>query len=108
MANATMDLDATLADATQSLWRGELGARSRSPAGLPSSGADLPWPLPPDLGAADLDQPALSEERPRYRAIFISDLHLGTPGCQAGPLLEFLKTHESESLYLIGDIIDGW
>lgn len=108
MANATMDLDAALADATQSLWRGELGPRARGPAGLPTSGADLPWPLPPDLGTADPDQPALSEERPRYRAIFISDLHLGTPGCQAGPLLEFLKTHESESLYLIGDIIDGW
>jgi hypothetical protein len=28
-----------------------------------------------------------------YRAIFISDLHLGTPGCQAEALLEFLKTH---------------
>jgi len=44
----------------------------------------------------------------RYRAIFISDLHLGTPGCQAEALLDFLKSHASEHLYLVGDIIDGW
>jgi UDP-2,3-diacylglucosamine pyrophosphatase LpxH len=44
----------------------------------------------------------------RYRAIFISDVHLGTPGCQAEPLLEFLRTHPSDYLYLVGDIIDGW
>lgn len=44
----------------------------------------------------------------RYRAIFISDLHLGTPGCQAQPLLDFLKSHPSDYLYLVGDIVDGW
>ncbi len=44
----------------------------------------------------------------RYRAIWISDLHLGTVGCQAEPLLDFLKQHESDTLYLVGDIIDGW
>jgi UDP-2,3-diacylglucosamine pyrophosphatase LpxH len=44
----------------------------------------------------------------RYRAIFISDLHLGTPGCQALALLEFLKVHPSDCLYLVGDIVDGW
>jgi UDP-2,3-diacylglucosamine pyrophosphatase LpxH len=44
----------------------------------------------------------------RYRTIFISDLHLGTQGCQARSLVDFLKHHESEMLYLVGDIIDGW
>ncbi len=44
----------------------------------------------------------------RYRTIFISDVHLGTPGCQADALLEFLRDNESENLYLVGDIIDGW
>lgn len=44
----------------------------------------------------------------RYRAIFISDLHLGTPGCQAQELLAFLKAHPSDYLYLVGDIVDGW
>jgi len=44
----------------------------------------------------------------RYRAVFISDLHLGTPGCRAEDLLGFLKASSSEHLYLVGDIIDGW
>jgi UDP-2,3-diacylglucosamine pyrophosphatase LpxH len=42
------------------------------------------------------------------RTVWISDLHLGTPGCQAKALLEFLRTTESQTLYLVGDIIDGW
>jgi UDP-2,3-diacylglucosamine pyrophosphatase LpxH len=44
----------------------------------------------------------------RYRAIFISDIHLGTAGCQAQALLDFLKHHPSDYLYLVGDIVDGW
>jgi UDP-2,3-diacylglucosamine pyrophosphatase LpxH len=44
----------------------------------------------------------------KFRAVFISDIHLGTQGCQAAPLLEFLKAHPSDYLYLVGDIIDGW
>ena len=52
--------------------------------------------------------PGESATTKHYRAIFISDLHLGTPGCQAEALLEFLKTHSCDTLYLVGDIIDGW
>ena len=44
----------------------------------------------------------------QYRTIWISDVHLGTRGCKADYLLDFLKRHESEYLYLVGDIIDGW
>jgi UDP-2,3-diacylglucosamine pyrophosphatase LpxH len=44
----------------------------------------------------------------RYRAIWISDVHLGTPACQARILLDFLRHNDSEYLYLVGDIIDGW
>ena len=47
-------------------------------------------------------------QRKRFRTIFISDLHLGTPGCQATALLDFLKANPSDNLYLVGDIIDGW
>ena len=43
-----------------------------------------------------------------FRSIFISDLHLGTPGCQAEALLEFLKIYTCDNLYLVGDIVDGW
>jgi UDP-2,3-diacylglucosamine pyrophosphatase LpxH len=44
----------------------------------------------------------------RYRAIWISDIHLGTRGCKAGFLLDFLRGTESDTLYLVGDIVDGW
>jgi UDP-2,3-diacylglucosamine pyrophosphatase LpxH len=43
-----------------------------------------------------------------YRTIWISDLHLGTRGCQAGLLLEFLSHVRASYLYLVGDIVDGW
>jgi UDP-2,3-diacylglucosamine pyrophosphatase LpxH len=43
-----------------------------------------------------------------YRAIWISDIHLGTRGCKADYLLDFLKHNESDYLYLVGDIFDGW
>ena len=52
-----------------------------------------------------MDAPA---PRPRYRAVFISDVHLGSRGCQAGPLLDFLRGLRCERLYLVGDIVDGW
>ena len=42
------------------------------------------------------------------RTVWISDLHLGTPGCRADALLDFLRTVQCERLYLVGDIIDGW
>ncbi|KAF0218698.1 MAG: hypothetical protein FD176_3564 [Rhodospirillaceae bacterium] len=44
----------------------------------------------------------------QYRSIWISDVHLGTRGCKADFLLDFLKHTESEYLYLVGDIVDGW
>ena len=43
-----------------------------------------------------------------YRTIFLSDIHLGTRGCRADLLLEFLKRHTCDDLYLVGDIVDGW
>jgi UDP-2,3-diacylglucosamine pyrophosphatase LpxH len=44
----------------------------------------------------------------RFRTLFVSDLHLGLKGCQAGLFLDFLKHHEAETIYLVGDIVDGW
>jgi UDP-2,3-diacylglucosamine pyrophosphatase LpxH len=44
----------------------------------------------------------------RYRAGWISDVHLGTRGSQAAALLDFLKDAEFETLYLVGDLIDIW
>ncbi len=42
------------------------------------------------------------------RTVWISDIHLGTPGCQADALLDFLRRTNCQTLYLVGDIIDGW
>lgn len=44
----------------------------------------------------------------QVRSIFISDIHLGTRGCQAQSLLDFLRHYEAENLFLVGDIIDFW
>lgn len=44
----------------------------------------------------------------RYRAVFLSDLHLGSDGCRASLVLEFLDSMECEELYLVGDVVDGW
>lgn len=43
-----------------------------------------------------------------YRSIFISDVHLGVKDCKAEQLNNFLKHNTCDTLYLVGDIIDGW
>jgi UDP-2,3-diacylglucosamine pyrophosphatase LpxH len=64
--------------------------------------------LPAWLTVNDGEEETRGPERTRYRTIFISDVHLGTAGCNAALLLDFLKQHECETLYLVGDIVDGW
>jgi len=46
--------------------------------------------------------------RRRHRSIWISDIHLGTRGCKADLLLDFLRHNDCDLLYLVGDIVDGW
>lgn len=57
-------------------------------------------------------QPAIPERvicrRRQYRTIWISDVHLGTRGCNADMLIDFLDHVDSETMYLVGDMIDGW
>jgi UDP-2,3-diacylglucosamine pyrophosphatase LpxH len=43
-----------------------------------------------------------------FRTLFISDVHLGAKGCQAERLLDFLRHHDADVIYLVGDIVDGW
>ena len=52
----------------------------------------------------------MSEESPerRFRTLFISDVHLGARGSQAERLLDFLRSHDADTIYLVGDIVDGW
>jgi len=56
----------------------------------------------------DTPEPPLRDGRRRYRTIWISDVHLGTRGCNADLLIDFLDHTDSETMYLVGDIIDGW
>jgi UDP-2,3-diacylglucosamine pyrophosphatase LpxH len=51
---------------------------------------------------------ASDSQTKHFRALFLSDVHLGTRGCQADLLLEFLRAHDAEVIYLVGDIVDGW
>jgi UDP-2,3-diacylglucosamine pyrophosphatase LpxH len=51
---------------------------------------------------------SLPTGRMRVRALFISDLHLGTRACQAEPLLDLLQCCEADLIYLVGDVVDGW
>ena len=44
----------------------------------------------------------------RVRTVFVSDVHLGSKGCRADLLLEFLKSVEVDTLFLVGDIVDLW
>ena len=52
----------------------------------------------------------MGEELPerRFRTLFISDVHLGARGSQADRLLDFLRSHDADTIYLVGDIVDGW
>ncbi len=46
--------------------------------------------------------------RPAHRALFLSDMHLGSRHCHAAELAAFLETTSCERLYLVGDIVDLW
>ncbi len=48
------------------------------------------------------------EGQRHVRTLFLSDVHLGTRGCQAERLLDFLRWHRADTIYLVGDIVDGW
>ena len=65
-----------------------------------------------DLADFAASRPAFPEavkgERRCFRTIWISDVHLGTRGCNADLLIDFLDHTDSDTMYLVGDIIDGW
>ena len=76
----------------------------------PGAGSKRPFSAPAGLPAwfhEDDPKPA-PRQRMQFRTIWISDIHLGTPGCKAAYLLDFLKWNDAETLYLVGDIIDAW
>jgi len=52
--------------------------------------------------------PVMSDAERRFRTIFISDVHLGSKTAKAEFLIDFLRLHDAETIYLVGDIVDGW
>ncbi len=57
------------------------------------------------MTSAQLAKPSRKQ---RVRTLWISDVHLGTRDCQAEHLAAFLKRYQTDKIYLVGDIIDGW
>lgn len=84
------------------------GARATAAAFLSGATEDDTPAEPSQWAAASGHQEDSDGPANRYRTIWISDIHLGTSGCQANYLLDFLRHNDSEYLYLVGDIIDGW
>lgn len=72
-----------------------------------NSGTVSPFPGFDPRQELSVPEPA-TEGRRRYRTIWISDVHLGTKGCNADLLIDFLDNVDSDTMYLVGDIIDGW
>lgn len=81
-------------------------ATARADARRPSRPGARPGIVPEWMHSDEPREPKAG--RTRYRTVWISDIHLGTAGCNAGLLLDFLKSIECETLYLVGDIVDGW
>ena len=78
------------------------------PALADSFGNVAAFPLPHAVAPEPtVPEPEITERR-RFRTIWISDVHLGTKGCNAELLIDFLDHTDSDTIYLVGDIIDGW
>lgn len=74
---------------------------SKAKAFFPSVGKAVPpWLEGPE--------PRSFRPKTKLRTVWISDIHLGTRGCNAEMLVDFLSTIQCDTLYLVGDIIDGW
>jgi UDP-2,3-diacylglucosamine pyrophosphatase LpxH len=68
-----------------------------------------PWPRTlPGRHRAQPRGPEPQRHTRRHRTIFVSDIHLGTRGCKAGLLADFLARNSCKTLFLVGDIVDGW
>jgi len=64
--------------------------------------------VPDATSAKPSGLPASQRKKRHYQALFISDTHLGTRGAQVDILVDFLKNVSCDTLYMVGDIIDGW
>lgn len=69
----------------------------------PAATSDTPLVHAVSCESSEMERPVV-----RYRSVFISDLHLGSVGCNADAIQSFLASFDCEYLYLVGDIVDGW
>jgi len=92
-------------------------SRSRRPASLKSPLRELcdievvprdANPTAPPCSPASPSEPRRPRPKRHFRTVFLSDIHLGTRGCKAAYLLDFLRHIEADKIYLVGDIVDGW
>jgi UDP-2,3-diacylglucosamine pyrophosphatase LpxH len=60
------------------------------------------------LALSEGPQPEDPESPLRYRTLWISDVHLGTWGSKTENLVDFLRHHSADTIYLVGDLVDGW
>ena len=83
-----------------------MGYRAKSDGKVPfKSSQELFASIPSWL---EMPEPRGFRPKRKVRTVWISDVHLGTRGCNAALLLDFLASIECETLYLVGDIVDGW
>ena len=61
-----------------------------------------------DCTACAIRRPSGDKPTQNHRSIFLSDMHLGTRLSRASLILDFLRTHDAETVYLVGDIVDNW
>ena len=82
---------------------------SRTADSTPNPAELMQVNLPHWVDETEKDDPHPESETVRkHRSIWISDVHLGTKGSKAELLADFLKHNDCDTLYLVGDIIDGW
>lgn len=80
---------------------------TQAPADLRSLAIN-PAAFKPELDDDDAPGTGKGRKKHHVRTVWISDTHLGTRGCKADYLLDFLKNVQCRQLYLVGDIVDGW
>lgn len=61
-----------------------------------------------DRPRGGIDLNTEGKEVRRVRALFISDVHLGMRPTRIAQFIDFLRSHDAETIYLVGDILDGW
>lgn len=60
------------------------------------------------LAGAETPRPVPTRPRRHYRALFLSDIHMGARGCRIEEVVDFLTHVSADTIYLVGDIFDSW